>query len=62
MKGRVAFLDAVHPVLHERLEKAGWVCDHMEELGRQEILEGALKAHSGVVIRARLQLDEGPLP
>ena len=58
MKGRVAFLDAVHPVLHERLEKAGWVCDHMEELGRQEILEGALKAHSGVVIRARLQLDE----
>ena len=58
MKGRVAFLDAVHPVLHERLEKDGWVCDHMEELGRQEILDGALKAHSGVVIRARLQLDE----
>ena len=58
MKGRVAFLDAVHPVLQERLEKAGWTCDQMEELGRQEILDGALKAHSGVVIQARLQLDQ----
>lgn len=58
MKGRVAFLDAVHPVLQKRLETTGWACEHMEDLTRQEILDGALKAHRGVVIRARLQLDQ----
>jgi D-3-phosphoglycerate dehydrogenase / 2-oxoglutarate reductase len=54
---RVAFLDAVHPVLQERLETAGWVCNHLEELTRQQILDGALATYSGIVLRARIQLD-----
>ncbi len=58
MKERVAFLDAVHPVLQERLEQAEWRCDQWEHLTREKILEGALSSYSGVVVRARIQLDE----
>ena len=57
MRKRVAFLDAVHPILLERLDRAGWSCDLLEELTRQQILDGALAAYSGVVVRARIQLD-----
>ena len=51
-------MDSVHPVLLSRLEKAGWKCDLREEITRREILEGALADYSGLIVRARIQLDQ----
>lgn len=53
----VAFLDSVHPILKERLQDAGMVCKDHFKLSRQEILDGALNTHKGLVIRSRITLD-----
>jgi D-3-phosphoglycerate dehydrogenase len=58
MSKHVAFLDAVHPILMERLEKAGWICDRREKITRKQILEGALTDYSGLIVRARIRLDQ----
>ncbi len=49
---RFAFLDSVHPLLAERLQKAGHTCVAMHDLGDQELSAG-LGDVQGIVVRSR---------
>lgn len=57
MKPKVIFIDSVHPVLFERLEKAGYECHWKNELDRTEILS-ILKDYTGAVIRSKFIFDQ----
>ena len=54
---QVVFLDAVHPVLFERLVAHGMSCRWENQLSRDAILEGSLSNVHGIVLRSRLTLD-----
>jgi D-3-phosphoglycerate dehydrogenase len=53
---RVLFLDAVHPILEERLRAFGFFCDHDYQSTYNQIKE-SISVYSGVVIRSRLPMD-----
>jgi D-3-phosphoglycerate dehydrogenase len=53
---KVIFIDSVHPILAERLEAAGYVCEWKNELNRDEILS-ILKDYEGAVIRSKFKFD-----
>lgn len=53
---KVIFIDCVHPILAEKLEKAGYQCDRKTELSRVEILP-ILKDYEGAVIRSKFKFD-----
>ena len=57
MKPKVIFIDSVHPILFERLEKAGYECDWKDQLSRSEILS-ILPEYSGAVIRSKFKFDK----
>ena len=61
MKKRVVFLDTVHPILFDRLSDAGMACTWETDLGRDAILNGALSAVHGIVLRSRLTMDSAVL-
>jgi D-3-phosphoglycerate dehydrogenase / 2-oxoglutarate reductase len=57
MGGKVIFIDTVHPVLQERLERAGFSCidaSKMDYRACAEIVTDAV----GIVIRSRFRMDE----
>ena len=54
---KVAFLDTVHPILMDRLNSNGYLCDELLNITREEIIEGALADYTGIVIRSRLSID-----
>lgn len=54
---RVAFIDTVHPVLQEGLEKLGWECDDLTQMELGEILD-LIKNYQGIVIRSRFPMNE----
>ncbi len=54
---KVVFIDSVHEILWERLEKKGFQCIDAIELQEQE-LKNLIKDAFGLVIRARFQLNE----
>ena len=56
MKPKVIFIDSVHPVLYERLEKAGYECHWKNELSRGKILS-ILPEYTGAVIRSKFKFD-----
>lgn len=56
-KGKVIFIDSVHPVLAEKLSEAGYECDWKNELSRGEILS-LLPDYTGAVIRSKFKFDE----
>jgi D-3-phosphoglycerate dehydrogenase len=56
-KPKVIFIDSVHPILFERLEKAGYICDWKNKLNREEILK-ILPEYSGAVIRSKFKFNE----
>ena len=53
----ILFIDTVHPILMERLQKFGFVCIDATKKNIVEILE-ALGTASGIVIRSRFTLNE----
>lgn len=53
---RVLFIDSVHPVLRERLEKSGMECVSGESLSKEEILS-QISDFQGIVIRSRFKVD-----
>ena len=53
----VVFIDTVHPILWERLQKAGYKCIDATEFDAVESQKMALFAF-GIVIRSRFKLDE----
>lgn len=57
MKPKVIFIDSVHPVLFERLEQAGFICEWKNDLNRKEILS-ILKEYEGAVIRSKFKFDK----
>ncbi len=57
MAGKVVFIDTVHPILQERLEKSGFLCSDataMTYANCQKEIEDAL----GIVIRSKFRMDE----
>lgn len=53
---KVVFLDTVHPVLQERLEAAGYVCEDATVLSLEACLQAVSDA-IGIVIRSRFTMD-----
>jgi D-3-phosphoglycerate dehydrogenase len=57
MSGKIVFIDSVHPILHERLEKAGFFCVDATELDFDSC--AAITSDAvGIVIRSRFRMDE----
>lgn len=54
---KVVFIDSVHEILWERLEKKGFQCIDAIELKEEELIK-LIKDAFGLVIRARFQLNE----
>lgn len=54
---KVVFIDSVHEILWERLEKKGFQCLRAIDLDKQSVKE-LIKDAFGIVIRARFQLNE----
>jgi D-3-phosphoglycerate dehydrogenase len=54
---KVVFLDTVHPILAERLTKAGYSCLEASELSKDECLNAITDA-LGIVIRSRFAMNE----
>jgi len=54
---KVVFLDTVHPILAERLSKAGYDCQESSHLSKEECLNAVADA-LGIVIRARFRMNE----
>ncbi len=57
MKPKVIFIDSVHPILFERLEKEGYECHWKTQLSRSEVL-AILPEYTGAVIRSKFKFDE----
>jgi D-3-phosphoglycerate dehydrogenase len=53
---RVLFIDSVHPILKERLEKSGMDCVSGETLSKQEVL-AQISDFQGIVIRSKFIVD-----
>jgi len=54
---KVLFIDTVHPILAERLEATGYLCDWKTDLNREEILE-IIHEYQGAVIRSKFKFDK----
>lgn len=57
---RVLFVDSVHEHLEQRLQAAGWACEHDYTSSYDAILEG-LPSYDGMVIRSRIPVDRNLL-
>ncbi len=53
---KILFIDTVHPLLKEELEKKGYVCDTAYKQSKMEI-EEIISNYQGVVIRSRFKID-----
>jgi len=54
---KVLFIDTVHPLLKEELEKHRFVCTDGYHLNREELLN-EIKKYQGIVIRSKFSLDQ----
>lgn len=55
MRGKVIFIDTVHPVLADRLGSMGFECDWKTELSKEEVLN-ILPEYTGAVIRSKFKM------
>ncbi len=55
-KRKVLFIDTVHPVLSEELEKDGYRCDHFPHYDRNDYM-AAIPDYTGIIIRSKIKLD-----
>ena len=56
MKGKVLFIDSVHPILREELESDGWKCDWYTSKTREEITK-EIGNYEGIVIRSKFTMN-----
>lgn len=56
-KGKVLFIDSVHPILKDSLENEGWQCDWFVDYSRSEI-EAIIGEYDGIVIRSKFTIDK----
>ena len=54
---RVLFIDSNHPILAQKLENFGFICDHQYYIDYQEISK-IINNYVGIVIRSRIKLDK----
>lgn len=54
---KVAFIDTVHEVLQQGLEKAGWICDDLA-LTDKATIEDVIGSYQGIVVRSRFPMNE----
>jgi len=54
---KIAFIDTVHEVLQNGLEKAGWICDDLTKTDKDQI-DSIIQNYQGVVIRSRFSMNE----
>lgn len=54
---KVLFLDAVHPILEERLTSLGYICEHDYKSVKEEV-EKKISNYLGVIIRSRFTIDQ----
>ena len=55
MNKRVLFADKPHPVLEERLTKAGFVCEYYKGKSSEE-LKSVITGYGGIIVRSRTKL------
>jgi D-3-phosphoglycerate dehydrogenase len=53
---KILFIESVHGILRERLEKAGYICDEHFEMSRNDLMK-ILPQYFGIVVRARITID-----
>jgi len=54
---RILFIDSNHPLLHEELQAAGFVCDLQYEWSKEKVAE-ELDNYTGIVIRSRFKIEK----
>ena len=54
---KIAFIDSVHPVLQEGLEKKGWICDDFTNRSKEDIIQ-SISDYNGIIIRSRFPMNE----
>ena len=54
---RILFIDTVHPILKQELEKKGHICDTAYEESKTEI-QKTIYNYQGIVIRSRFKIDK----
>ncbi|HOI31982.1 MAG: NAD(P)-dependent oxidoreductase [Bacteroidales bacterium] len=59
--GKVLFIDTAHPVLQDRLEAQGFVCEAFEQKN-PEFYQRIAHQYVGFVVRSKIPLDETILP
>jgi D-3-phosphoglycerate dehydrogenase / 2-oxoglutarate reductase len=57
MKGKIIFIDSVHPILQERLTAHGFVCDLHYKTPLDEVKK-ILPEYTGLVLRSRFTLND----
>ncbi len=54
---KILFIDSNHPVLHETLQNAGYVCDLKYNWTKEEISNN-IHLYDGIVIRSKIKIDK----
>jgi len=54
---KVLFIDTTHPVLEEDLTRFGFLCEHFDDLKREDYKKIA-GAYFGIIIRGKIKLDK----
>ena len=57
MKMKILFIDTVHPLLKQKLEKENYICDIAYNKSKSEI-EQIISKYVGVIIRSRFKIDK----
>lgn len=60
MEKRVLFIDTVHPLVYEKLEEAGYVCDFFPDF-KYEDYHKIIAKYEGIIIRSGISLDRNIL-
>ena len=53
---KILFIDSIHPLLQEELEKKGCIC-HLAHDKTKEEIEKIISNYTGVIIRSRFNID-----
>jgi len=59
-KGKILFIDSVHPILAEGLEKDGFLCDDLPNLDYGQV-SNIIPKYEGLVVRNKIKIDAGLL-
>jgi len=60
MINRVLFADTAHPLLTQKLNEVGFICDYFDDLNYEKAIEIG-KNYTGIVIRSRFRIDSNLL-